>query len=277
MNEHPQRELSRISSLLFNTPWMISENWMDRIIGIVEAHQTGAVDLSTFQVEERSDEMTIQDGLATIPIRGPMFRNAPMMAKMSGARSVIEIRSDFSKAMLDQSVRVVLLDIDSPGGEVQGIPEFAGVIAKAVTETDKQIVAFTEGQMLSAALFIGSQADRVIASPSALVGSIGVVMKILDTSRISKNTGFDETVIRTGANKQIGSGPVTQSQIDTLQTVAEKFFTQFTDAVTSARGALSEEATDGRIFVADDALEQNLVDEILTLEDLKRELVGGAV
>ena len=272
--EHPQRELARVSDLVFNKPWAISECGMDLIAEIVDRHATGNVDLSAFELEKRPNKAEIEGALSIIPIEGPIMRRASMMGRMSGARTLAETRSDFSAAMTHPGVRVVLLDIDSPGGEVTGIAEFATVIRKAATESEKLIVAFTDGEMNSAAYFLGSQANLVVASPSSIVGSIGVVMKLTDTSRLRRNAGVDDTVIKTGPNKQIGSGTITPEQIGVLQSLAEGFFDQFKEAVFGARGELSAAATDGRVFTAANALEENLVDRVQSFDELKRDLIG---
>src|SRR5690625_78334 len=74
---------------------------------------------------QNTDRVTIRDGVATIPVVGPIFRRASLFTRVSGATSIEQLALDFQEALTDPQVRAILLNVDSPGGEVNGVSEFA--------------------------------------------------------------------------------------------------------------------------------------------------------
>ena len=117
--------------------------------------------------------VSIRDGVAVIPITGPLFRHANLMTAICGATSYEFFAQDFNKALKDPTVQAILLDVDSPGGEVNGCSEVADMIYKA--RGTKPIIAYASGYCCSGAYWIASACDRIYATDTAILGSIGVV------------------------------------------------------------------------------------------------------
>lgn len=128
----------------------------------------------------------MRDGVAILDIVGPIVRRADMFSEISGATSVQTLASDLQTALQAPHVDAVLLAIDSPGGEVTGIHEFAQMLMDA--RTIKPVWAYIEGNGASAAYWIASATERIYAAETADVGWIGVVMALRDPSKTKSDT-----------------------------------------------------------------------------------------
>jgi ClpP class serine protease len=130
---------------------------------------------------DNSRSVTVRDGVAVIPIEGAIFPRASLFTAISGGVSVDTLAADFSTALADPLVTGIVLLIDSPGGDKNGVPELAGMIHAA--RGKKPIVAYGRELVASAAYWIGSAADELVIASDALVGSIGVVAGVADPSK----------------------------------------------------------------------------------------------
>ena len=128
------------------------------------ARQTSTTTLNTGQT------------VATIPVDGPIFRHANMFTEISGATSISSLALDLRVAADDPKVDAIILNIDSPGGEVTGVQEFADQIAE--TAKIKPVVAYVDGNAASAAYWLASAASAIVMPRTGAVGSIGVVCTV---------------------------------------------------------------------------------------------------
>lgn len=126
---------------------------------------------------EKTSYTTERRGVGVISITGPIFRRANFFTMMSGATSTAMLAQDFNKALEDEDIRAILLDIDSPGGEAFGIGELADMFFDAAKRDVKPIQAYVGGLGASAAYYLASATQRIVVNKQALLGSIGVVMK----------------------------------------------------------------------------------------------------
>ena len=123
--------------------------------------------------------LSVEDGVGIVSISGVLMKHPDFFARLLlGATDMDGIESALIAARDRKDVQAVFLDVNSPGGTVNGTPELAARVADV--SKAKYTYAFTDGQMCSAAYWIGSQADAIFATPSARVGSIGVLMPMLD-------------------------------------------------------------------------------------------------
>ena len=116
------------------------------------------------------------DGVAILPITGPIFPRANMMTEYSGATSINTLTDDYRKALDSSDVGAILLLVDSPGGAVSGINAFADIVAAGAKK--KYTTAFVAGAAASAAYWIASAASEIAMERTGMVGSIGVVAAI---------------------------------------------------------------------------------------------------
>lgn len=120
-----------------------------------------------------SNAVSIRDGVAVIKVSGPLFRYANLMIRICGATSYELLAQDFNKAVQSPQIKGILLDIDSPGGEVNGCSELSDMIYQA--RGTKPIIAYASGACCSGAYWIASACDKILAADTAILGSIGVV------------------------------------------------------------------------------------------------------
>jgi signal peptide peptidase SppA len=134
-----------------------------------------------------------------IPVLGPLSQRPNFLSDLMGWSDYQSISTQLQAALADPSTDTVLLYIDSPGGTTSGLPETADEIyaARAV----KPIVAYATGLCASAAFWLGSQASRLVAQPSAEIGSVGVIAVHLDYSQQLANEGIKPTIIASSTSK----------------------------------------------------------------------------
>ena len=229
--------------------------------------------LSAFKRKSEGDALySLSDsGIATLPVIGPLTKRTSFWSFLFGASSYEDIRNAFDAAIADDAVRGVVLDIDSPGGVVNGVDALSEAIYNARDE--KPVVAFANGLMASAAYWIGSAAEAVIGSKTSEVGSIGVIMVHRDFSRYEDNLGVKTTYITAGKYKALGNDaePLSYEARQTFEAELNKIYTVFVDTVARNRDASSEtvreDMADGRIFIGQDAAAAGLIDDVGTIED----------
>lgn len=231
-------------------------------------------------VDEKAQPYELRDGLATVRIHGTMLRHVShrqkSIAAICGVRlcSMEETASALQQAAADPAVHTILLDIDSPGGTVNGTPELAQVVRTIAK--DKHVYAFTAGQCCSAAYWVASQADVIYAAPSATVGSIGVILPVVDSSALYDRCGLKMEVFSAGKYKSTGMDgtSLTEEQRDRLTQQVNATWGRFKQAVTRRR-SISEADMEGQTFYGSDAREHHLIDAcVLSIDAIQHKLVA---
>ena len=267
--------------------WAIEPQALAQIIGIVEDHAS----LSREEWAERLEAVekqrgrplsndrkavTVRDGVATIEVVGPIVRRADMFSQISGMTSIETLAKDFGAAMDDRTVRAIVLAVDSPGGEVTGVAEFADMIyaARSVPNA-KPVVAYIGGLGASAGYWIASAAERVVCDSTALLGSIGVVQVVRDPSK-SRDTS-NEFVSSQSPHKR--PDPTTGTGASQIQGVVDAMASVFVAAV--ARNRDVPETTvladfgGGGLFVGGAAVAAGLADAVSSYESVLADLAAG--
>lgn len=228
---------------------------------------------------------TVRDGVAIVPVMGPLFRYANIFTELSGATSVEMMARDFTAALDDRSVKAVLLNVDSPGGEVNGIAEMASMIVDA--RGRKPIAAYIGHAGASGAYWIATAADQVFAAPTALVGSVGAVMTIRDTRKIDEARGIRTIEIVSSQSPDKRTDPDSEPGRAKLQAIVDRLGEEFVAAVARQRGLSVETVLadfgKGGVLVGADAVRAGMVDGISSFESVLALLsstaspAGGAV
>lgn len=169
--------------------WAIEESWLQVILEIASREGEGpeAVAARLGRPLQNTRTVAIRDGVAVVPIVGPIFRRANMLTEVSGATSTEMLARDFRTALDDPTVKAIMLDVDSPGGEANGVNEVAEMIHAA--RGQKPIVAYASGSAASGAYWLASAADEIVIDPTARLGSIGVVAAYRDTRGRDEKAG----------------------------------------------------------------------------------------
>lgn len=179
-----------------------------------------------------------------------------------GGVDLADVDHVLSLAMQDSRVSTVVLDIHSPGGSVIGVHEtYTRIMALAQT---KEVHAFVNAMSCSAGYYIASAADHIAAAPSAIVGSIGVYMAMLDASRWYENEGLKINVMQGGKWKTMGAEwkALTDEERTKLQAGVDALHTQFRAAVNEKRPQVAAETMEGQWMTAQEGLDLGLVDEL---------------
>ena len=209
------------------------------------------------------------DGIAVVQVEGSLAHKTGNLDPESGMTGYDGIRAKLEMAMKDPAVKGILMDVDSPGGEVSGAFDLADFIA---VSKQKQIWAYANDLMASAAYLVGSQADKVFASQTASVGSIGVLVAHADYSKAMEAEGVKVTLIHSGEHKVDGNPYAAlpdgvksdiQAEIDGLR---DKF------AASVSRGRkMSKESildTEARVYPGAKAVEMGLVDGVASFDEV---------
>ncbi|MGD9611583.1 MAG: signal peptide peptidase SppA [Kiritimatiellia bacterium] len=171
-------------------------------------------------------------------------------------------------ARQDDAVAGILFEVDSPGGEVTAADEIHRELTLfKESRADRKIVALVHDLAASGGYYVAVPADRIVAQPTALVGSIGVIMQTLNVQGLSEKIGVTDTTIKSGKNKDLLNPfrPVDPEQIALLQETIDAMHARFVDLVAQGRGLKAgavRPLADGRIFTAAEALKNKLVDAI---------------
>ena len=196
-----------------------------------------------------SELLCVEDGIGIVSIAGPLMKRPDIFARvLLGATDMDEISEALAEARNRADVQAVLLAIDSPGGTVNGTPELAALVAGVSKK--KYIYAFTDGQMCSAAYWIASQADAIYATPSARVGSIGVLLPMLDETEAFKQAGLKVELFAAGKYKSVGVPGVslTDEQRAWLQADIDEIYGDFKTAVLARGRPIPPAALEGQDF-----------------------------
>jgi signal peptide peptidase SppA len=209
------------------------------------------------------------DGIAVVQVEGSLAHKTGNLDPQSGMTGYDGIRAKLEMAMKDPDVKGILMDVDSPGGEVSGAFDLADFIANS---KQKQIWAYANDLMASAAYLVGSQADKVFASQTASVGSIGVLVAHADYSKAMEAEGVKVTLIHSGEHKVDGNPYASlpdevksdiQAEIDGLR---DKF------AASVSRGRKMNKQsildTEARVYPSAKAAEIGLVDGVASFDEV---------
>jgi signal peptide peptidase SppA len=205
-----------------------------------------------------------ENKVAIIPIQGVLTSDGPSWYGTNYGT----ISDAAEKAAADPSVKRIVLSVDSPGGEVVGLPETANIIAQAAKI--KPVSAMVEGMSASAAYWLTSQASDVTLTPSGEVGSVGVRMMHMDISKMLEDAGVKVTELQAGQFKTEWSPykPLSDDAKADMQRRLEETHQEFMDAISGGRGSrISQNMRrnsfgGGRVFSAKDALQHGFVDRI---------------
>lgn len=221
-----------------------------------------------------TDRVTMRDGVAIVPVRGPLSRYG--MGWFS--RSTYEtLARDFNAAVNDPSVKAIVLNVDSPGGEVNGTAELADMIFQA--RGQKPIVAYVGGYGASAAYWLASAADKIVMDATAMAGSIGVLTTFIDWSKWDEKAGLKEYVIVSSQSPYKADTPATDGGRKRIQAMVDDLASVFVSRVAQYRGV--DEGTvlknygKGDVLVGQAAVDAGLADEIGSLEGVIASLSGS--
>ena len=283
-----KHNLPGIMSRLFNTPLMIRPTEAQIIItavseqmgvgSLLDASSGKEIDLSG-QIEknaasfsesgERSRSYALVDGIAVLPVSGTLAHKWGGLQPNCGATGYDGIQARLNQALADPGVRGIMLDVDTPGGEVAGAFDCTDIIARA--NQIKPVWSLCYDMHCSAGQLLVSGAGRRLITQTGIAGSIGVVIAHMDVSEMMKQTGRKVTLIHAGANKVEGNPyeALPEKVRAKLQASVEATRQRFATTVAIKTGQSLERilAQEASVFEGQEAIEQGLADELVNGAD----------
>lgn len=210
-----------------------------------------------------------------IPLAGVVFpRGGGFLADMLGGTSAERLAASLRQAANDPAVSAIVLDVDSPGGSVAGIPEATDAVRAAAQV--KPVVAVANTLAASAAYWIASAATELMVTPSGEVGSIGVFAAHQDVSAALEHAGIKVSLISAGRHKTEGNPyePLTDDARAALQARVDEVYSAFVRDVARGRGVSVDAVRggfgEGRVVGAKAAISQGMADSVGGLDDAIR-------
>lgn len=211
-------------------------------------------------------DVTVRDGVAILPVSGPIFRHANLFTEISGATSLEILARDFATAANDPAIKSIVLDMGTPGGQATGIAEFAHQVRSA----DVRVVAYVGDMAASAGYWIASAADEIVISKTGEVGSIGAVVGMYT----GNEDGYTEIVSSQSPKKR--PDVATEDGREQIQTRIDALAQVFVDDVADYRGVNNEKVLadfgQGDMRMGEEAVRLGMADRVSTLEDLIADL-----
>jgi len=241
-----------------------STKWFLAILGIILFFMAGflllIVGVVTSSIPAETEVVTRGNGekIAVVEVFGPI-------------QSSTETNRQLKEYAEDQSIKAILLHVDSPGGSVVASQEIYEQV-RSVRDDGKPVIVSMGSLAASGGYYVSCGASRIVANRGTLTGSIGVIAEFLQLREALDKLGVDVKVIKSGHLKDAGSHvrDMTGEDERYFQSLMDEVHLQFADVVVQEREMEMEkvlELADGRVFTGEDALAKGLVDTIGTFED----------
>jgi len=224
-------------------------------------------------LEEQKVAGSGKDKILLISISGVISEEEKSSGLSTMPGMVTRVREELEKAASDRRVKAVVLRIDSPGGGVTPSDIIYHEIRAFQKQTGKKVIAHIMDLGTSGGYYIAVSADRIIAQPTAVTGSIGVIMLTLNLEGLLQKIGVEGIAIKSADKKDMGSPlrKMTPEEQKIFQGVIDQMYERFLQVVAAGRKNLDPDRVrklaDGRVYTAQQALEAGLVDQIGYLEE----------
>lgn len=208
-----------------------------------------------------------ENKVAVISLSGPVQAEGSGLFFLGSAITPQLVRSQLERAKEDGAVKAVVLRIESPGGSVAACQE----IVNEIEQVEKPIVVSLGSLAASGGYFISAKADKIVALPGTLTGSIGVIAQVANVKGLFEKLGIEMEIFTGGKHKDMYAGlrELTPEERELMQEMTDQFYDQFVRVVAEGRGLTEEEVRDlatGQLYTGEQALELGLIDELGGLE-----------
>ena len=219
----------------------------------------------------------VSGAVAILPLYGVLVPKANEFTDLFGMTGMNRFGMMFQAALSNDSIKGIVIDVDSPGGTVAGTAELANLLYESRT-SGKPTVAVANGLAASAAYWIATSAKTMVVTPSGEVGSVGVFMVHTDYSEMLKQDGIKPTLIHAGKYKVEGNPyePLSDEGREHLQASVDESYDNFVGALARNREASKSHVLakfgEGRMLRAKPAREANMVDRVQTMQEVLRQM-----
>jgi len=272
--------LAQIISTLKTEPLFCASGYRETLLEILDQHAVlSAADYKhqrTGKAKSGSEldieQMEVKNGIAYVPVGGPLGQGFGEFEKGAGCVDVDDICAELDEAEADDDVKSILIVFDTPGGMVMGTPE----CGNRILAVEKPIYAWTRGTMASAGYWLASCTGGIFCTPSSQIGSIGVCSSFMDLSKMADMVGIKVKSFGSGTYKGMGTPgtSLTAQQEIFLQNRVMTLAQNFYEHVRAQRGAVKDEDMQGQCFSGTDAMAKGLVDGVYnSLSELEAFLI----
>src|SRR6266513_1588504 len=219
------------------------------------------------------------DKIVLVTLRGLISSSIPGNAHDS---MVEDLRAALQQAADDNRVKAIVLEVDSPGGEVTASDQIYHALVNA--RAKKPVVVYMESLAASGGYYVSCGGKFLMANDTTITGSIGVIIQTLNYEQLFNKIGLAAVVFKSGKFKDMlnGARPMTPEEREFVQSFVMKTYDKFLGIVSKERNlpadGLRNSIADGRIFAGKEALENKLIDSVGQIEDAyaKAKQLGGA-
>lgn len=226
------------------------------------------IEASSFQnTRDRDRPYQVIDGVAVLPVSGTMVHKYGHLKPYSGMTGYDGIIARMTDAINDPDVKGILLDMDTPGGEVAGCFDAAATIRNMAKESGKPLWAIADDMACSAGMAIASAADRRLITQSAVMGSVGVVMAHTSVAKKLKEDGVAVTLIHSGSHKVEGNPyeDLSKETLASFQAKTDKLRDDFATLVSQNIGLSKDDvlATEAAVYRGQEAIDVGFADQLV--------------
>lgn len=283
-------EIRRVLRAFASQPWFIDARKAEQIVALLELRATSGVRAESYRDEpaEREPVASQSGKVGIVRLHGPILPRAEAMKDVSQRAALMtDFSRAFRKAASDNDLSAIVLDIDSPGGQVDLVPEAVSMI-RAARRQGRPIVAVANTLACSAAYWVASPADELVVTPSGEVGSIGVYVMHEDVSGYLDEIGVKMTFVSEGPRKTEANPfePLGAAALAALQANVRAYYDMFVADVAAGRKVAESVVRGdpeidekhfggGRAYPAALAVKLGMADRVDTLEATIERLQRG--
>jgi protease-4 len=257
-----------ISRAIYGKPWAILEPDFLNIHNIYQNYLKGNVPLANFDDDGDGDEniksepYKVVGKTAIVSLSGVILKHASLLEQVCGAQDIDSFLANVTAAFNDTNVENIVIDVNSPGGGVVGVPEAAEAIREMSKQ--KQICAFSDSLCASAGVWIASAASSIIVTPSSQIGSCGVYVLAYDQSQAFAQEGIRPVLIKAGTWKgDLAQGmPISDATIARIQADVDETNSQFRAFILTNR-TIAEDMLQGQCVSGLNAVKAGFADAVV--------------
>jgi len=266
--------LHRLAASLYNTPLLTTQENLIQVQEYINSRNAQ----EDFAIASKEDAgkwandspPSVENGVGLLSIEGSISYQHNFISALCGLVTYQKLNADF-EVLVEQGAHTVVLDFNSGGGEAHGMFESAQEMRQLADEHDVRIISYVDGMAASAAMGLAAISDEIIMNPMSKIGSIGVVISIVNELPKKIEEGSEVVFVYSGGSKipYEKDGKLREDFIEGLQEDTDALYVQFIEHVAKYRPMTSEavRGTQAKMYRSEKAVELGLADKIMTAQE----------
>ncbi len=263
-------ELYRLTNSVYNTPLLVDQETLQGIESYLNSRNMNDIEmaLNNNKRDLPREELPIENGVGVLSVKGALHAKAHMFEAFCGMTSYETLLSRTAKFCESDEVKVILMDLESGGGDGLNLVYTSREIKRLCNESGKKLIGYVNGSACSAAFGLASACDELIVSTDSTVGSIGVLLALRNSHKYEEDKGVSTTYITAGSEKIPFDKETKEFRgefLADLQERVDELYGRFTQLVADQRGMELQDVIDtqAKVFSAEKAVELGLADKIM--------------